>query len=483
MYKINCLLYLLITSVVTYMLISVLGLEQNYFLMLCYSINSACAFLFLLKYEIQNYVGLNLNLILLVGYFSRLVYPEVTMSLDVLNGEDFYFLKEFNVVTDYLFPTIVGMNIFYSVFYLVLSIRTSHIVIDDYIQPYFYKYNISKFSFFLFFLANLYDIASAYLPYDLIPNFVATILGRMLELSLLLQILNCIYNYSKNNHRLLVFYVLYSVIYATFFGFFKGGIVRPIILYCLYYFLHCKSWGLPILNKKFILLITFLGLFTTYFVYPFMTTKRQVAGYNVSLGKKFGATKDYSNIKIIEDVIDGKAKTVESNGNPALDRMNAITANAFFYKSVAKEGGHYDYDILKNNMKMLIPRFIYPEKGTNLAGLMAYAYAMTGSFKNYKSSVSNNYLGQFAGAYLNGGWIVVCLVMIISPLVISQFYICLLKNITNIVAIIYLAQLFIAAMFAFEEVHDGGIQRCVLFMIKMLFVVVTSRIIPQLKQQ
>lgn len=482
MYRLNCILYLLTISVITMMLVSVLNLEQNYLLMLCYSINSAAVFLYLIKYEIQNYVGLNLNLILLVGYFTRLVYPEVSMSIGCLNGEIYSFVRPFNVVNDYLFPTIIGMNIFYSVFYLILSKRTSNIIIDDYIESYFFKYNIAKLSFLFFCLGIVYEVLSWILPYGLIPSSIASVLGKMSDLALLLQLLNTIYNYSKSNHRLFLFYVIYSVIFAIFFGFFKSGLIRPIVLYCLYYFLHCKRIGKSIINKKFIALIVFGCVFTTTFVYPFMSTKRRVAGYNVSLETNVGATKKYSTWKIIEDVFNGKATSVESKGNPALDRMNAITTNAFFYKAVAKEDGHYDHTILRNNLIMLIPRFLYPEKGINSAGLLAFSYASTGTYNNYKSANCNVFVGQFAGAYLNGGWFLVCILMFLSPFVISQFYICLLNHITNIVAVIFLAQLLMASIFAFEEVHDGGIQRCLQYLIYMLFVVITSRIIPPIKQ-
>lgn len=481
MFRLNCVLYQLVVSIITIMLISALNLEQNNILMLCYSINSAIVFLLLIKYEIQNYVGLNLNLVLLVGYFTRLVYPEVSMSLGVINGDIYSYVRPFNVVNDYLFPTIVGINIFYMFFYLVLSKRTSYIIIDDYIKPYFLKYNIAKISSVFFVLGIIYNIASLVFPYDTISNTFARMLEKMADLAMLLQLLNTIYNYSKRNHRLLLFYVIYSVLFGMFFGFFKSGLIRPIALYCLFYFLHCKSLGKTIFDKKFVFLLSFLCIFTTMFVYPFMTTKRVVAGYNVGIGKKIGATKNYSNWAIIMDVINGKVKNDDSNSNPALGRLNAITTNAFFYKSVAKEGGHYNHDILVQNMKMLIPRFLYPEKGVNSAGLMANAYARTGSFKNFKSSNSNVYVGQFAGAYLNGGWLVVCLVMLISPFVISQLYICCLNNISNIFAVFFLAQLLMASVFAFEEVHDGGIQRCISYIVYIVFIIFTSRIIPPIK--
>ena len=134
-----------------------------------------------------------------------------------------------------------------------------------------------------------------------------------------------------------------------------------------------------------------------------------------------------------------------------------------------------------NNLRMLIPRFLYPEKGINSAGLMAESYAKTGSFNNYKRSKSNIYVGQFAGSFLNGGYILVIIMSIINPIVISLLFKTLLNNITNIFAIFFLSNLLMATVFGFEEIHDGGIQRCISFTLIMIFVKISSYFIPHIK--
>ena len=478
MLKVYCITYNLITSFLLFLLIEGLNLQQNYSLMLMYSINIMVVFSLILYYELKNYDGINLNLLLLLAYFMRLYLPSISMSWDACMGIRLYY--DNNWISDFVFPTIIWMNIVYTTFYLILSKLTSKYTIDNYIIPFFYKYNILLLSVFLYIIGNIYNIVVSNIPDAelLIPSAFSQILSKLTILAILLQLLNTLYRYSKLNYNIFVGFVIFNILYSIFFGFFKGAILLPILIYSWYYFLSCKRDSKSIFNLKFIMIICFILFFTKSFVYPFMSAKRSIAGYNVGLGKSVGATKEYSNIEILSDVISGKIK--QNDKHSAFDRLNSISTNAFFYKAVVKRG-RYDHKILMNNLRMLIPRFLYPEKGINSAGLMAESYAKTGSFNNYKRSKSNIYVGQFAGSFLNGGYILVIIMSIINPIVISLLFKTLLKNITNIFAIIFLSNLLMATVFGFEEIHDGGIQRCISFTLIMIFVKISSYFIPHIK--
>lgn len=478
MLKIYCITYNLITSFLLFLLIEGLNLQQNDSLMLMYSINIMVVFSLILYYELKNYNGINLNLLLLLAYFVRLYLPSISMSLDASIGITLNY--DSNRIDDFVFPTIIWMNIVYTIFYLILSKLTSKYTIDDYIIPFFYKYNILALSVFLYIIGNIYNIVVSNIPNAelFIPSALSQILSKITILAILLQMFNSVYCYSKVNNNIFVCFVTFNILYSIFFGFFKSGLIIPILIYIWYYFLSCKRDGKRIFNLKFIVIICFTLFFTKSFVYPFMSAKRAIAGYNVGLGKSVGATKEYSNIEILSDVISGKIK--QDDKHSAFDRLNSISTNAFFYKAVVKTG-HYDHKILMNNLRMLIPRFLYPEKGINSAGLMAESYAKTGSFNNYKRSKSNIYVGQFAGSFLNGGYILVIIMSIINPIVISLLFKTLLNNITNIFAILFLSNLLMATVFGFEEIHDGGIQRCISFTLIMIFVKISSYFIPHIK--
>lgn len=478
MLKVYCTTYNLITSFLLFLLIEGLNLQQNYSLMLMYSINNMVVFSLILYYELKNYNGINLNLLLLLAFFMRLYLPSISMSWDACMGIRLYY--DNNWISDFVFPTIIWMNIVYTIFYLILSKLTSKYIIDDYIIPFFYKYNILSLSIFLYIIGNIYNIVVSNIPNAelFLPSALSQILSKLTILAILLQLLNTLYRYSKLNYNIFVGFVIFNILYSIFFGFFKGAILLPILIYSWYYFLSCKRDSKKIFNLKFVMIICFILFFTKSFVYPFMSAKREISGYNVGLGKSVGATKEYSNIEILSDVISGKIK--QDDKHSAFDRLNSISTNAFFYKAVVKRG-RYDHKILMNNLRMLIPRFLYPEKGINSAGLMAESYAKTGSFNNYKRSKTNIYVGQFAGSFLNGGYILVIIMAIINPIVISLLFKTLLNNITNIFAIVFLSNLLMATVFGFEEIHDGGIQRCISYSIIIVFVKLSSYFVPHIK--
>ena len=119
--KYSAIIYNILISFVFLGLIWAFDLKEEYGLMLLYSINSAVVFMLLFREEVANYKGLSPNLLLLVGYTLRLVYPSIEMSIGALQGEKITFLFTYNDVTDHIFPTLVWMNIYYMIFYYAFN--------------------------------------------------------------------------------------------------------------------------------------------------------------------------------------------------------------------------------------------------------------------------------------------------------------------------------------------------------------------------
>ena len=162
MLKKYCITYNLIISFLLFLIIEGLNIQQNYSLMLMYSINNMIVFSLFLYYELKNYEGINLNLLLLIAYFVRLYLPSISMSLDACMGITLYY--DNNRIDDFVFPTIIWMNIVYTTFYFLLSKFTSKYTIDEYIIPFFYKYNILSLSVFLYIIGNVYNIIVSNIP-------------------------------------------------------------------------------------------------------------------------------------------------------------------------------------------------------------------------------------------------------------------------------------------------------------------------------
>ena len=132
--------YNLLVSALTLLLIYLLELREVYLLMFLYSFSSLVVFGLLALEELKNFRGLNMNLLVLAGCFMRFVLPSITKAWGAMNGEEYAFLQPENVINDYMFPTVVWMNIYYSLFYWCFVRFESKYTIEDGIKPFFFRF-------------------------------------------------------------------------------------------------------------------------------------------------------------------------------------------------------------------------------------------------------------------------------------------------------------------------------------------------------
>ena len=477
--KYSVIIYNILIGFVFLGLIWAFDLKEEYGLMLLYSINSAVVFMLLFREEVANYKGLSPNLLLLVGYTLRLVYPSIEMSIGALQGEKITFLFTYNDVTDHIFPTLVWMNIYYMILYYAFNKFAKGIALDGYIKPYLDRYHLSIIAVLLFIPGVAYDIVASFIPDYFIPSLVKTIFGSLSKLALLIQVFNAALNYTKRKYRLLVIMVIVESLRATFFGFYKAPIMMPFVFYMLFVFLHSKNQGKPILNPRILFLGACFFVVISFFVYPFMQIKRYESGFSNAVGETGIATRQYSNIQIAKDVLTGK-RVDETENLSTSGRFNAIPANAFFYKECSTKGLK-SYALLRSNAELLVPKFLNPNKHGAVAGLMAFSYAESGSFSNYETVVSSNFVGQFASAYLIGGWFVAIVLAFFNGFFLIKYYNFLVNNIRNLFALILIVGQLFATLEGFEEIHDGGILRTGLALVYMLIINLTNLIFKRRK--
>ena len=471
--------YNILFSFITLALIWVFDLKEEYGLMLIYSLNSAVVFAMLFREEVVNYKGLSPNLLLLVGYTLRLVYPSLEMSIGAMQGETYDFLFSYNDVTDHIFPTAVWMNIYYMVFYYAFNQFAKGITLDGYIKPYLDRYHFTTIAILLFIPGLCYDIAASYIPDYFIPSLVKTVFGGLSKLALLIQVFNTALKYTPRKHRILVIMVITEMVRATFFGFYKAPIMMPFVFYMLFVFLHSKNQGKPIMTPRILFLGAAFFAMITFFVYPFMQIKRVESGFSNAVGETGIATRQYSNIQIAKDVLTGKTVD-ETEDLSTSGRFNAIPANAFFYKECATKGLR-SLALAKSNVELLVPKFLNPNKHGAIAGQMTFSYAETGSFSNYDTAVSSNFVGQFASAYIIGGGIIAILFAFFNGFMMITYFNYLTKNLTNFFALILIVGQLFSTLEGFEEIHDGGVLRTGLALVYMLIIFITNPIFNKRK--
>lgn len=474
--KYKLIYYNLFISAIVLALVNIFELRESYEFMLIYSINSAFVFGSLIYQEVKYFKGLNLNLPLLVGYCFRLVIPAITESWGAIHGEKYYLVIEANYVNDYMFPAVVWMNIYYMIFYWCLVRYAQNLTIEDSIRPFFNKFKIPKFTIPLFIIGTVYNILISFIPAGFIPSIVSNIFGKMALLAIIAQMFDALFNPTKFKQRLFLIFIIISVWQAIVYGFYKGAIMMNLLYYFFYYFLDCKYNNKKIVTPRFITLCCSVFLIIDLIIYPFMTTKRIVAGWDVTEGAI--ATNDYSNWDILMDVINGKSLS-ERGENTASSRLDAIPTNAFFYKECCTKGLRTN-EIVISNLGLLVPRFINPNKHNSEAGLMAYAYAVHGSFKAKDISVCNIYIGQFASAYLIGGWLCALILAFINGRFTIYYYNFLVRNDRNILSILFLMPLLLSSIMAFEEIHDGGFLNIGYNTVMMIGIYLAGRFFPKI---
>lgn len=473
--KFRILYYNILVSALALLIINLLDLKEVYELMLLYSLNAAMVFGLLVFEEIKFFRGLNMNLLILAGFCMRLVLPSITKAWGAINGETYAFLLPDNDVTDYIFPTIVWMNIYYSIFLWFLFKFESKFTLEDAIAPFFTKFKVLTLTIPLFMVGIAYNIIISFVPFGFIPGVISSLVGNMATLAVITQLFAAVYKPIKINIIFFNVFIIVGIYQAMFFGFYKGAIMMYFAYYLLYYFLRRKHENKRIFTPKFIVSILLLFVTIDVIIYPFMSTKRIVSGWDVTSGGL--ATQQYSNLEILADVLSGRSKQ-EENENTATGRLDAIEPNAFFYKECVKRGLRTT-ELVRNQLELLVPRFINPNKHDSQAGLMVYSYATTGTFKNYDTAVSNNYIGQFGSAYLIGGGLMVILLALFNGWFIAFYYNFLLKHRNHILSLLFLLPLIMGSLLGFEEIHDGGLFRAAYDTIMMLGIWGLSTFFPR----
>ena len=461
--------YNILASTLTLSIMNLFDFRDVYVLMLIYSINSAAVFGLLIYYELKYFKGLNINLVLLVGYSLRLVIPELEKSINALNGIDSFNIISDNLTTDFLFPTIVWMNIYYMLFYGCVLRFSPKVFIEDKIRFIFDRFNIPLISVPLFVIGIAYNILISYIPAGLIPSFITSIVGNFCSLAIVAQLFNTLFNYSKRNYFLFIAFIVVAVFQAIFFGFYKGAIMQDVLFYMVFYFLNKKYNGQALITPKFAFICVVFFAFLFLFVYPFMQTKRVVSGWGPESG--YIAIYDYSNIEIAKDVLRGDVKFENTESG---SRFDAVDANAFFYKESCRKNWHTN-ELLISNLELLVPRFLNPKKHNAEAGLMVTSYIFNGNFSQKDTALSSNYVGQFASAYLISGPILAILMALLNGWFISKYFSFLVKHSRNLITMVFLISFMLEALLAFEEIHDAGALRAGLYSVQMIGISVLDK--------
>ncbi|MDR2146382.1 MAG: hypothetical protein LBE91_07995 [Tannerella sp.] len=429
-------------------LVNGLDLQTNFRLMQIFSFWSILIYLKLLQIEIKYSKGLTLVLFYLIGCLMRVGMGGLSISIGGINNEGIFYLL--NDVTDAVFPTSIWMNISYMLFLASFTYFTGNRNTNIDLYVYIKKYDTFSIAIFLYILSYLLKI----FPVFTFMNTLNQILGELSRVSLLLLTFTCVYKRKPLYSIVFILTVIAEIMAGIFGGFYKGGIISPLFFVAIYFYLRNKQLDKSIFSMNLIAISVVTVFFLFSFVYPFMNEKRYRSGYDPFLG---GATKDYSNMEIIEDVLAGDIKYDEDNevSDQFVNRVDAIATNSFFYKNIDKYGKHI-YDFIEKSLLISIPKILYPDKPLNDVGMMATALAAAGNINTMHES-SYTFVGFFASMYMLGGVLGVFVLCLLNGIIIAKYYNFALDNILNPFSLLLLLVLLFSALSAYEETTTAGI--------------------------
>lgn len=453
-----CFIHLFLSTVL-YSLIIIFDLREQYSMMTTYGVYSAVVFAILLISELRQN-GIGLLAIYLAFSYLRLILPTIQMSLYATEGIKFSYQHDY---TDYIFPCSVAMNMYYMLFIIGLTYFAKEKSLSLNLEKIFVIRHISIYITILFLIGLVAQILSDILL--IFGNNFFSLLSALSSLAIMLLAFNCAYSEKRSLKRLFVFFIVVEEIYAIFFGFYKGNVVFPLCFYLLYYYLHCRNKGKKLLNSSFVVSVLLTMLFIFYFVYPFMTIKRDEAQWDPTIGV---VNDNYSTIDIIQRVLNGEEGNYVKEGNygkgskseAISDRQNALTTNTYFYMSAIKNG--YQQRIINNIFIYFVPKWLGGEgiNVTNAPGSLATSYLRDGNFsfsEDEYATFSN--IGMFGSGYFYGGWIATLLLCMFNAWLIASLLNYSLNNTRNVFALIIFTQIVSSAISCYEEVADGGLYR------------------------
>lgn len=458
------------------LLIEVEGVDTNNGLYLLYSLWLMSVYGWLSLSELR-YPGLNIMSILFVGALMSMAYPSLSYSLDLLNRKQVFY-GEYNI-SNFVFHTSVALNVYFSFFFLLITAFNKNILFIIDVHYITRRFNLFWVCIFIYILATFLRLVP-FLEY--ISSILVMLADSLPMLVLLLLALYCGFNPVKDKYfKLFIVLMIAEIIYTMFFGFYKGSVIRAAFMYLLYYFIHCRTIGKPLISAQSIMMAFGFLFFILYIVYPFITLRRVETGFGANT--IITELPKVDNMDILRRVLtlDYQMDLINDDGNSSAlqDRLSSLGPSTFFYWDAYRNGHHTE--MIRFSVQAMVPRFLAPKKQSGSAGAMAVSYARNGYFNPEENSAES--IGLFASAYFWGGWPAAIIMCIITSFTVSLLLRTVFSHLENLFSWLIVFYLLFTFLMCFKETADGGYGMCIMYLIYTFIIYVTSLMFTKKKKR
>lgn len=285
-------------------------------------------------------------------------------------------------------------------------------MIDSFSQ---YTINPLKISFYNYVVVLSLKLINLVIPLASVSSVLVTYADKGFLVSLAILSYALLLEKDVRKERLYWGITIIEILYALGGGM-KQAIITPLLPYMIYLVLSYKQGLIKICSFKFITKCTLIVLFVIGFVFPYISTFRQLsneqhkAWHEISVPETFNAYMDnlFS--------ANGNNNNKQSGLEYFMNRAGSIGSNSFSIYYADKRGISPEYFLYTTSA--IIPRVLWPNKPKMLIGSTAYFMSLGYTYDeamikaqntDKSTSITLGFIGSTYIAFGLVGAIVVCL--------------------------------------------------------------------------
>lgn len=341
----------------------------------------------------------------------------------------------------------------------------------------FSQYNINSFK------VSLYNYVAVWLLRlidHIIPlATISSVLSEYAVKGFLVSLAILSYDFVlKENARTKRFYWFITIIEILYVlnGGMKQAIITPLLPYMIYLIISYKQGITNIWSFKFIIKCTLIVLFIIGFVFPYISTFRQIAinqhkeWNDVSVSE---ALNTYTN-NLLSSTED---KNEQSGLEYFMSRAGSIGSNSFSINYTDQRGNSPDYFLYTTSA--IVPRILWPNKPKMLIGSTAYFMSLGYSYEDALAKAQRTKkttsitLGFIGSTYLAFGFIGAVLICFIAGYLSARIWYFAKHRQYNILAVWLFYSLMTTIFIDYENFVDCGL---IFYMWSLVYVILIKAI-------
>lgn len=341
-------------------------------------------------------------------------------------------------------------------------------LIDSFSQ---YNINSLKVGVYNYLIVILLRSLDFFMPLATISSLLVTYANTGFLVSLSIWSYSLIIDDNTKIKRL-YWLVTFAEILRVLNGGMKQAIITPLLPYMIYLIISYKQGLVKIWSLKFVLSCSLIVVFVIGFVFPYISTFRQISNEQHKEWKEVSVSETldtYLNNLFSKEVDNGQKSGLEY----FMSRAGSIGSNSFSIDYTDRNGISPDYFLYTTSA--IIPRIIWPDKPKMLIGSIAnfmslgYAYEEAVIKAQHATKSTSITLGFIGSTYLAFGFIGAVVICLLAGYLTARIWYFVKYRQYNIFAIWLFYTLMTTIFVDYENFVDCGI---IFYMWSVVYIII-----------